>query len=146
VADQLFVRNFRALIREERSMTDIDLARTIYNLPGITSDDRVELVSMFHLRAHNLGVHKQEAAGTDAIERLFRKYEHNNRRGAIEVRFDIRYIAATVKTAGAARRARLARLTCSRRDSARRFDRGTDWSGTIVQCFRRHQWAYVQLH
>ena len=75
-------------------MTNIELARKFYSLPRITSAERRELISMFHPAVRYVGVDKEGAAGRDAIERLFQKYEDGGR-GITDLKFDIRHIAAS---------------------------------------------------
>jgi limonene-1,2-epoxide hydrolase len=74
-------------------MNNIDLVRKFYSLPRITSEDRRELLQMFHKDVRYVGVDKESAQGRDAIERLFRKYEAAGR-GITDIRFDIKHIAA----------------------------------------------------
>ena len=73
-------------------MSNIDIIRKFYRLPRITSEDRRELLSMFHEDIQYVGVGKESARGRDAIERLFRKYEASGR-GITSLKFDIRHIA-----------------------------------------------------
>ena len=73
-------------------MSNIDFIRKFYSLPRITSDDRRELLSMFHKDVQYVGVGKESAHGRDAIERLFRKYEASGR-GITSLKFDIKHIA-----------------------------------------------------
>jgi limonene-1,2-epoxide hydrolase len=73
-------------------MSNIDIIRKFYSLPRITSEDRRDLLSMFHEDVHYVGVGKESARGRDAIERLFRKYEASGR-GITSLKFDIRHIA-----------------------------------------------------
>jgi limonene-1,2-epoxide hydrolase len=73
-------------------MSNIDIIRKFYSLPRITSEDRRELLGMFHEDVQYVGVGKESARGRDAIERLFRKYEASGR-GITSLKFDIRHIA-----------------------------------------------------
>ena len=73
-------------------MSNIDIIRKFYGLPRITSEDRRELLGMFHEDVHYVGVGKESARGRDAIERLFRKYEASGR-GITSLKFDIKHIA-----------------------------------------------------
>lgn len=73
-------------------MSNIDVIRKFYSLPRITSEDRRELLSMFHDDVRYVGVGKERARGRDAIERLFKKYEASGR-GITSLEFDIKHIA-----------------------------------------------------
>ncbi len=73
-------------------MSNIDIVRKFYCLPRITSDDRRELLSMFHEDVRYVGIGKESARGRDAIERLFRKYEASGH-GITSLKFDIKHIA-----------------------------------------------------
>ena len=78
-------------------MSNIDLARKFYSLPRITSDDRVELLRMFHEDVRYVGVGKEKARGRAAIERLFSKYEAGGK-GIAAIKFDIKHIAENGNT------------------------------------------------
>jgi limonene-1,2-epoxide hydrolase len=73
-------------------MTNLERARLFYILPRITTQDRVDLIAMFHPDVRYIGVDKESARGSDAIERLFQKYEDSGH-GVTDVKFDIRHIA-----------------------------------------------------
>ncbi len=78
-------------------MRNIDLARKFYSLPRITSEDRKELLDMFHEDVRYVGVGKDKAHGREAIERLFRKYEVRGK-GISKITFDIKHIAENGNT------------------------------------------------
>jgi limonene-1,2-epoxide hydrolase len=73
-------------------MTNLERARLFYILPRITTQDRIDLIAMFHPDVRYIGVDKESARGSDAIERLFQKYEDSGH-GVTDVKFDIRHIA-----------------------------------------------------
>jgi limonene-1,2-epoxide hydrolase len=71
-------------------MTNSDVLRRFYSLPRNTAVERGELLGMLDRDIEYVGVYKESAKGIDAIERLFKKYEHS---GQTDISFDIRFIA-----------------------------------------------------
>lgn len=71
-------------------MSNIDVMRRFYALPRNTAAERGELLGMLDDDIEYVGIYKESARGSAAIERLFKKYEHS---GQSDIAFDIRFIA-----------------------------------------------------
>lgn len=75
-------------------MRYIELARTFYDLPRITAEDRVQLFAMLHEDVHYVGLGKDDIRGKSTLEALYRKYHDDKQHeGVTKLTFDIRHIA-----------------------------------------------------